>query len=927
MQEIHTGIGIFGHELVILAFVSAIVSAFAYITASQKTSLADQASWKKMARIAFYVHGASLFGVVLTLFSIIYNHYFEYHYAWSHASVNLPTHYMISCFWEGQEGSFLLWAFWHVLIGLVLLRTAKQWENHVMGIFVLVQAFLVSMILGVVPIDLASFTLKIGSDPFILLRDALPNDMQFKLNPNFVPEDGTGLNPLLQNYWMVIHPPTLFLGFAFTLVPFAYCIAGLQTKQYSAWIKPALSWSLVGSLILGVGIMMGAYWAYETLNFGGYWNWDPVENAVYIPWLTWVAAIHLMAVYQRSKTGLKAGMILTITTFVLILYSTFLVRSGILGETSVHAFTDLGLSGQLLMYLLVFTLISIVLLMVRWKQIPSSQKEIDTYTSEFWIFIGATVLVLSAFQVLIPTSIPLYNSIINAFGGVSKVAPPADQVAFYTEKQLWFAVAIAILSGTGQMFWWKKIAPKKVLEFFAIPLILTFILTTVIMMVWNMKTPSFIALLLASIYSIVTNGQMLLFLTKKNFKVAGGAVSHIGIAIMLIGILFSSGFSKVVSSNTNGGRPYREDFPDEMNEKNWLVFQDQPIRVRDTGRTGVFVSESFPEEIDSTQLQELYIPGRMMVKEDLVADGKVYASVGDTINVSAPYYEIIYKGARMESKEVPGYVDIEHLLPTNDIFKKIARKKIEKEGKVYKRPGDTLHVYGENTYFEIDYRKSDGTVHTLYPRIQDNERMGMVSSPDINSFWNRDIYIHVTNMPAQNQEINWSDPTFDTLSMGDRFIVNDFIATFDTFRLWKKMPGIELKASEVVFEAQVSVQTKVKKHQLLPRMIADTQTGQIRWIPDLNKGIGVVLSLVNLHSDEASGAQQGFNPKTQRFVFSTATTQSDWIILNALEKPFINLLWIGTIIMGLGFGIAASRRFKEKQVTPKFEAKEEKVEV
>jgi len=128
MKEFHLGIGVFGHEMVILAFVSALVSAVAYGLASRSKIATEQSdSWRKLARIAFYVHSGAVLAIIGTLFTIIYNHYYEYHYAWSHSSNNLPTHFMISCFWEGQEGSFLLWIFWHVVIGLVLLRTAKMW--------------------------------------------------------------------------------------------------------------------------------------------------------------------------------------------------------------------------------------------------------------------------------------------------------------------------------------------------------------------------------------------------------------------------------------------------------------------------------------------------------------------------------------------------------------------------------------------------------------------------------------------------------------------------------------------------------------------------------------------------------------------------------------------------------------------------------
>jgi len=448
-------IGDFGHLAVIIAFVASLVATIGYFVMSKKEereNLQAVKKWKKFSRIAFYVHSVAVFLIIYALFSIIYHHRYEYHYAWQHSSNELPVQYMISCFWEGQEGSFLLWIFWHVVLGLIIIRTNKKWESSVMAIFSLVQFFLVSMILGVIILNY-----KIGSSPFILLREAMPEIPIFRSNPDFVPENGTGLNALLQNYWMVIHPPTLFLGFALTLVPFAYAIAGLWKRRFSEWIRPALPWALVGGAILGLGILMGGYWAYETLNFGGYWNWDPVENAVYVPWLVLVASIHLMIVYRKKNAGtsLKAGILLTITTFILILYSTFLTRSGVLGNASVHSFTDLGLTGQLLIYLLSFTILSIVLLIFRWRQLPKQSQEISFYTREMWIFIGATVLCLGAFQVLIPTSIPFFNWTLEQFGVISNWAPPSDQVGFYTKWQFWFAVLLAILSGTGQFFWWR----------------------------------------------------------------------------------------------------------------------------------------------------------------------------------------------------------------------------------------------------------------------------------------------------------------------------------------------------------------------------------------------------------------------------------------------------------------------------------------
>ncbi|WP_448517963.1 cytochrome c biogenesis protein CcsA [Rhodoflexus sp.] len=835
---IHYTIGIIGHLSVCTAFVAALVAVYGYIQGSRQPEI-NRAAWLRFARGAFYVHSAAVVGIIYSLFHIIYNHYYEYHYAWDHSSNNLPVHFMISCFWEGQEGSFLLWIFWHVLLGLVLMRTSKQWEPDVMLVFALVQAFLTSMILGVVFFD----EIKIGSSPFMLLREARPNDPIFQINPDFIPTDGGGLNPLLQNYWMVIHPPTLFLGFAGTLVPFAYAIAGLRSGRYREWIKPALPWAHATALVLGLGIMMGAYWAYETLNFGGYWNWDPVENAVYVPWLILVGAIHVMIVFQRSNTALKASFILVIATFISILYATFLTRSGILGNASVHSFTDLGLSGQLLIYLLAFLAVALFYLVSAWKHIPTSQEEVSTYSREFWIFMGATTLCLAGFQVIVPTSIPVYNKFMELFGVSSNMAPPADQVAFYTKFQLWFGIAIALLSGTGQFFFWNRMDAKQLREALMMPLTITMLLSAIVLVVAKIDNWKYVLLLTAGIYSIVANSFILARLLKtKTFKLSGGAMAHIGVAMMLLGILASSGYSKVISLN-NTGLLYNRQFSEEMNKENLLLFRNQPQRMKD--------------------------------------------------------YTLVYKGTRLTSRQFPGYIDQAALQTTNTPWLMVAKEDLTYKGKTYFTKGDTLNVYNENVYYEIEYSTVEGRTFTLYPRIQFNEQMGtggLVPSPDISRNLDRDLYTHITNIPDPEQERKWSNPENFTLAVGDTFVVNDFIAIFDDVRRGQQIDDEDLN----VF-ARIRILDRDREYEAKPAYLIKGQ--MVRKIPYVNVDMGVKLSIEEIR------------PQDNTFVIQASTTQKDWIILKAVEMPLINILWTGTIIMSIGFGIAVVRRYKEAQPT------------
>src|SRR6201996_8948634 len=340
--------GELGKVFVILSFGAALLSAISYYFAATNPDKLDK-SWLRMARIAYRINTISILGVGVQLFYILYNNYFEYHYAWNYTSRSLPVYYIVSGFWNGQEGGFLLWTFWQAVLGNILIWKAKSWEKPVMTVISLSQILLSSMMLGIVVLGV-----RIGSSPFLLLRNAI--EAPIFSRPDYLSfiKDGQGMNPLLQNYWMVIPPPTLLLGLASVVVPFAYAIAGLWQKRYKEWIAPALSYGLFSGMILGTGVIMGALWAYESLNFGGFWAWDPVENASIFPWLTMVAGLHVLIVFKNTGHSYFTASFLVLISFVMVLYSSFLARSGILGETSVHSFVDLGMFWHLVLFILVF---------------------------------------------------------------------------------------------------------------------------------------------------------------------------------------------------------------------------------------------------------------------------------------------------------------------------------------------------------------------------------------------------------------------------------------------------------------------------------------------------------------------------------------------------------------------------------------------
>ena len=406
-----------------------------------------------------------------------------------------------------------------------------------------------------------------------------------------------------------------------------------------------------------------------------------------------------------------------------------------------------------------------------------------------------------------------------------------------------------------------------------------------------MQDPTFIVLLLASTYSIISNGWVLVQFGRKKLAISGGAVAHIGIALMLLGVLFSSGYNKVISLNTSG-LLYNREFTEEMNQRNWLLFRGQPQRVRERSLPDKFVSPKVDGLIDEDLLLSTGVPGKRIAKSGFAENVRE----GDTLNVSRPYYEVTYVGPRMTSEEVPGYIDQELLLATDNPYEMVAKEDIIHNGKTHKKAGDTLQVYNENIYYEIKYTTAKGQRYTLYPRIQDNPRMGMVPSPDVNTFIDKDIYIHVTNIPDPEQPTEWSEAQEYTLSVGDTFIVNDYIAVFDGISRADKVAGVALKPGDVAVKANVRVLGNNKQYDVQPLYVIKDRTPGT--VPDELRQLGIRMGFTKVE------------PGKDKFTLSASTTQKDWVIVNALEKPLINLLWIGTVLMGVGFGISIYRRYQ-----------------
>ena len=507
-----------GPVLIYIAFASCIISMIFYWLAAWKNkSLVNISRKAYMLMAAFTVSSAAFM-----LYNIL-THQFQYTYIWNHSSTREPLNLLISTFYAGQEGSFHLWALWMSLLGIFLMSYTSRddrLEAETMGVFTLLQSFLLLIL--------------IIKSPYAYVWESFPGDVP----EGFIPQEGRGLNPLLQNFWMTIHPPILFVGFTAMAVPFCFAIAALIKNQYDRWIKITLPWTLFACGILGLGIMLGGYWAYGVLGWGGYWAWDPVENSSLVPWITSIAAIHLMLSSLVTRAYIKSTLFLCIISYVLVLYSTFLTRSGILGDASVHSFVDPGYEVYLFLviFLGIFTAGGTGLLIYRTKSINALSRtnliksDASILSRESALFLGALTLCASAIVVLVGTSWPI----------ISKGTVEAE---FYNRMHVPLGIIILLINGASILLRWKHNNKEIFLKSMVVPALLALLLTLIFSFMGIRDIP--IALLIFSaLFAFFINTETAYNIYKKSKIKAGAYVAHIGFALLVLGVIGSARYSQ-----------------------------------------------------------------------------------------------------------------------------------------------------------------------------------------------------------------------------------------------------------------------------------------------------------------------------------------------------------------------------------------------
>ncbi len=480
------------------------------------------------AALAFFV---MITVAVIALEVLILTDDFHNAYVAGHSNRELPLYYKVAVLWAGQEGSLLFWT-WLLAIygGLAVLfnrRKNRQLMPYVIAMLMATGTFFAAItFFAANPFGELSVTTASGPQPF-------------------QPVDGRGLNPLLQYHSMIIHPPMLYLGYVGFAVPFAFAMAALITKQLGDnWIRVTRHWTMVPWMFLGAGILLGGRWAYSVLGWGGYWGWDPVENASLLPWLSGTAFLHSVMIQEKRGMLKVWNIVLVITTFLLCIFGTFLTRSGIV--SSVHAFAQSGIGPFFAVFLGIMTLFSASLLFMRLEFLKSENKLDSMVSRESGFLFNNWILLAAVFAVLWGTLFPVISEAVQ--GEIVTVGAP-----YFNKVAIPIGLLLLFLTGAGPLLAWRKTSFQSLKRNFTRPVAISVVIGAILFASGIRHFYAWMSLFLSAFVAVCilqefyrgartrqqTGGenflQAIYNLTMKNTRRYGGYVVHLGIVMLFVG--------------------------------------------------------------------------------------------------------------------------------------------------------------------------------------------------------------------------------------------------------------------------------------------------------------------------------------------------------------------------------------------------------
>jgi cytochrome c-type biogenesis protein CcmF len=494
-------------------------------------------------RAAYAVFALVVVAAAILLHALL-THDFSLEYVAAYSSSTLPTNYVVAALWGGQKGSLLFWA-----LVLTFFSTIVHWQNRDQNRELMPWVTATLMTIASFFLGLVVFI----TDPF----ERLP-----------VPAlEGADLNPLLQNYWMMIHPPSLYTGYVSASVPFAFAIAALASGRLGdQWIRTTRRWALFSWFFLTLGNLFGAMWAYEVLGWGGYWAWDPVENAAFMPWLVSTAYLHSVMIQEKKDMLRVWNMILVLLTFTLTIFGTFLTRSGVI--SSVHSFTQSGLGPFFIGFLVFAILVAGGLVAYRLPELRTAGTIESFFSREAAFLFNNLILVGIAFAVFWGTVFPVLSEWVR--GVKITVGPP-----FFNRVNAPLGVALLFLMGVGPVIAWRRATPQNLWRAFAVPVGCG---VTAALLLVVLGTPlgyahaifALGAFVLGTIAQEFWRGmrarqallkerapQALARVIGKNRRRYGGYVIHVGIVMAFVGVAASSVFRIEVQQTVSPGQEFQ----------------------------------------------------------------------------------------------------------------------------------------------------------------------------------------------------------------------------------------------------------------------------------------------------------------------------------------------------------------------------------
>ncbi|OGO11185.1 MAG: hypothetical protein A2032_05030 [Chloroflexi bacterium RBG_19FT_COMBO_49_13] len=547
-------IGLFA---VVIAFLLAVYATFASFYGGQR----KHPAWVESARNAAILVFPLLTISVVILVYLLYTLDFSIAYVADVSSQAMSPFLRVTALWGGQQGSVLFWAW--MMSGFVMVVLLRKWQRnrelmpYVIAVSMLTTAFFIGLVVFITN-PFARLWLVPGAQELTTAIFPPANAMPY------VPEDGGGLNPLLRHFGMIGHPPTTYLGFTGFVIPFAFAIAALFTRKVNddEWIRTTRRWTLIAWIFLTIGLVLGGRWAYDVLGWGGFWGWDPVENAMLMPWLTGTAFLHSVMMAEKRGMLKKWNMVLIILTYSLSLFGTFITRTGIIG--SVHAFAKSAMGPVFFLFIGLTFLGSMSLLFSRWHLLKSKH-DVESFASREAAFLLQNMLFLAiTFAVFWGTVFPMISELIN--GTKITVGPPY----FKMVTGPLFAVLVLLMS-IAPFFAWRKQGIGSLLRTLMIPLIGSAVTTAIWGYLHRMHPNSVFALWLASFVTLALlyefsrgirarmitqkENPLLAFvnLIRRNHRRYGGYIIHLGVIMVALGFIGEAYFKQETQGTVDVG--------------------------------------------------------------------------------------------------------------------------------------------------------------------------------------------------------------------------------------------------------------------------------------------------------------------------------------------------------------------------------------